>query len=411
MSSWNEMKLDEAVIINPKITLQKGCLYKYVAMSNLLPFTKKINNYILKEYTGGGAKFANGDTLFARITPCLENGKTAFVDFLDEKEYGFGSTEFIVIRGRKGITENHFVYYLFLSPKIRTKAIQLMSGSSGRQRVQVDAFKLIKIKIPPLVEQKNIITILSMIDQKIELNQKMNKVLEEMAQDIFKSWFIDFEPFKDGEFEYNEELDKEIPKGWQVKSINDIAYYINGKAFTKLSTPTGKMIIKIAELKNGIGSTTKYYDGPVSSENTAYFDDILFAWSASLGVYRWFGETSVINQHIFKVIPNGFPKWFVYYQLLFAMPWFIKIAESKTTTMGHIKRSHLEEYKIVLPPYEIIQRLNSIIEPIYNKIAFNSKEMNILKKIRDILLPQLISGRLRITNSEKLLEEIDNENN
>ena len=226
----------------------------------------------------------------------------------------------------------------------------------------------------------------------------MNITLENLAQGIFKSWFIDFVPFSDEEFTESEL--GEIPKEWIITSINDIADYINGKAFTVKATPTGRMIIKISELKNGKNPTTKFYDKEVEEENTAYFDDILFAWSASLGLYRWNGEEGVINQHIFKVIPKNLPKWFVYYNLKKAMPWFIEIAKNTTTTMGHIKRSHLTEYKIIKPPDKTIHKLNLIINPIYLKIAFNNSEINKLIQLREMLLPHLISGRLRIANPE-----------
>jgi len=407
MSSWNEMKLDDAVIINPKITLQKGCLYKYVSMSNLLPFTKKINNYILKEYTGGGAKFTNGDTLFARITPCLENGKTAFVDILEEKEYGFGSTEFIVIRGRKGITENHFVYYLFLSPKIRTKAIQLMSGSSGRQRVQVDALKLIKIKIPPLDEQKKISTILSIIDQKIELNQKMNKVLEEMAQAIFKSWFIDFEPFKDGEFEYNEELDKEIPKGWAVGKLKEVINLHDSKRI-----PLSKI-----ERKKRKGIYPYYGAASILDYIDNYIFDGIFLLMAEDGSVIDNNEKPILqyvhgkfwaNNHVHVIQgKNEFCTEFVMLHLMNIniRPYITGAVQLK------INQGNLFRIPIIKPDKTTLLKFREIIEPIYEKIRKNKDEINILIKLRDILLPQLISGRLRITNSEKFLEEIDNENN
>ncbi len=229
------------------------------------------------------------------------------------------------------------------------------------------------------------------MDEKIETNRKQNITLDKIIKKIFQSHFIDFNPYK------NEELINSekglIPKGWKIAPISKIADYVNGLPFTKKATATGKVIIKIAELKKGVNNTTKYYNGEADENNIAFFGDILFAWSASLSIYRWFGETSVINQHIFKVIPKKYPEWFVYYHLHNAMPWFISIAEGKTTTMGHIKRSHLDEYKILVPPIKIIQELDTIVNPIFEKIAINYKEMNVVKKIKDSLLPALITGK------------------
>ncbi|WP_278522627.1 restriction endonuclease subunit S [Clostridium cochlearium] len=161
-------------------------------MEKLEPYTRKITGFEETEFTSG-TKFRNGDTLLARITPCLENGKTARVDILNKNEVAFGSTEFIVLREKIGITDNDFIYYLSISPEFRNLAIKSMNGSSGRQRVQKDVLEQCEIKLPSLKEQKAIAHILSTLDEKIETNNQINKKLEEMAQAIFKQWFVDFE--------------------------------------------------------------------------------------------------------------------------------------------------------------------------------------------------------------------------
>ncbi len=311
-------------------------------------------------------------------------------------------TDNAIITTAKEPKDIQFLYYLLKYLKLNRLRI-----GSGQPLINQGIIKSIKTLIPESLKNRRVIGYsLALLEKKIELNYQMIDTLETIAQMIFKSWFIDFEPFQDGEF-IESELG-EIPNGWKVISVSEIAEYINGKAFTVKATPSGRMIIKIAELKNGKNPTTKYYDKEVEEENIAYFDDILFAWSASLGLYRWNGEEGVINQHIFKVIPKNFPKWFVYCNLKNAMPWFIEIAKSKSTTMGHIKRSHLIEYKIIKPPDEIINELNSVIDLIYSKIKINNREINILTKLRDLLVPQLISGRLRIKNLENFIEEISN---
>ena len=177
---------------NPKIQLKKGTKAKKVDMDKLVPFTRKITGYIEADFTGG-SKFINGDTLLARITPCLENGKTAYVNVLEDKEVGFGSTEFIVLRAIEGISIPLFIYYLAVSPDFREIAIASMSGTSGRQRVDVKALEQLEINLPPLEEQKRIAEILGSLDDKIELLQKQNKTLEDMAKALFKSWFVDFD--------------------------------------------------------------------------------------------------------------------------------------------------------------------------------------------------------------------------
>ena len=190
---WQEVKLVNVIFLNPLESIPKETIRKKVLMDDLAPFRKRISNYNNDTYKGG-SKFRNGDTLLARITPCLENGKTVFVDILEEDEIGFGSTEFIVMRNKPHLTDKHFLFYLSISPYFRDLAIKSMTGSSGRQRVQINDIMNIKVLLPLLPEQKAIANILSSLDDKIEQNQSMNRVLEGMAQAIFKSWFVNFDP-------------------------------------------------------------------------------------------------------------------------------------------------------------------------------------------------------------------------
>ncbi|MEO0074842.1 MAG: restriction endonuclease subunit S, partial [candidate division WOR-3 bacterium] len=256
---WEEVVFSKVIDVNPYRELKKGSRAKYVSMDALEPFSRKIYNITIKEYKGG-TKFKKNDTLFARITPCLENGKIAFVDFLTEGEVGFGSTEFIVLSAKENLTDPYFVYYLSRTPEIRKIAIKSMTGTSGRQRVENDIFDSIIVRIPNISEQTAIAKILSDLDAKIELNQQMNKTLEEIGRAIFKHWFVDFEfpneegkPYKTsgGMMVYNEELGKEIPKGWRVEKLSNKFYFINGiepgsKYYNK--EKKGKRFIRVGNL-------------------------------------------------------------------------------------------------------------------------------------------------------------------
>lgn len=175
-NEWKESVLKDVIEFNPKETIKKGTLSKKVAMDKLDTFTRKISGYEETEFTSG-TKFRNGDTLLARITPCLENGKTAQVSILDDGEVGFGSTEYIVFRAKEGIADKNYLYYLICSPEIRKQAIKSMVGSSGRQRVQTDVVKNLEIDFPPLIEQVKIGSILKLLDDKIALNNKINENL------------------------------------------------------------------------------------------------------------------------------------------------------------------------------------------------------------------------------------------
>lgn len=187
MGQWIEVRAADFIEFNPRMSIKKGTIATKVAMDKLQPFTKKILETEKASFTGG-SKFCNGDTIMARITPCLENGKTAFVDILGEDEIAFGSTEFIVMRAKEGISDPQFIYYLATSPLFRNTAIKSMVGSSGRQRVQQSVLDELVLNVPPLEEQKKISSVLGVLDQKIALNNEINDNLYAQAKAIF--WIL-----------------------------------------------------------------------------------------------------------------------------------------------------------------------------------------------------------------------------
>jgi len=198
---WKEVRLGDFIEFNPKEILKKGTIAKKIGMDKLNTFSRDISGFEISNFAGG-SKFRNGDTLLARITPCLENGKTAQVNILKKDEIGFGSTEFIVLREKADISDKNFIYYLAISNEFRNIAIKSMTGTSGRQRAQEDLIKNSIFNLPPLPTQKKIAEILSSLDDKIELLQEENKILEELAQTIFKEWFVNFNfPGATGEME------------------------------------------------------------------------------------------------------------------------------------------------------------------------------------------------------------------
>lgn len=164
---WDFCVFTDVINVNPSRKMTKGKISPFVAMADVIEYQEKIQNISKRVYKGGGAKFTNGDTLLARITPCLENGKTSYVDVLDEGDLGFGSTEFIVLSGKKHTTLSKYVYYIATSPFFRKIAISSMSGTTGRQRVPNDFFDMINIGIPPIEEQKEIIDIFETLNESI----------------------------------------------------------------------------------------------------------------------------------------------------------------------------------------------------------------------------------------------------
>ena len=170
---WTLKKLSDIAEFNPKESIKKGTMAKKISMEKLQPFCRDIPGYEITAFTGG-TKFRDGDTLMARITPCLENGKRAQVSILDDNEVGFGSTEYIVFRAKKNMTNADFLYYLVCSPMVREPAVKSMVGSSGRQRAQINVIERIEVAVPPLEEQQKIGSVLRALDDKIELNNRIN---------------------------------------------------------------------------------------------------------------------------------------------------------------------------------------------------------------------------------------------
>lgn len=391
------MKLKDFCEINPRITLKKGKLARKIAMTDLPTFGKTITNYTMEEYKGG-TKFQNGDTLMARITPCLENGKGGYVDLLDDGEVAFGSTEYIVFREKLGVSDSQFLYYFINTSEFRDIAIKSMTGSSGRQRVQTDVISDIEFDFPELEEQKKIAQILCDLDDKIKLNNKLNANLMEMADAVFNSWFVKFDTFSDEDLEECEVGMK--PKDWNVSNLLDIAEYLNGLAMQKYrprDNEVGIPVLKIKELRQGYTDTSSELCSPnIKMEYMVENGDVIFSWSGSLLVDFWCGNKCGLNQHLFKVTSNRYDKWFYYLWTNFHLQRFIAIAADKATTMGHIKREDLKKSYVLIPTDEDYKKIGEIIKPLYDTVIRNRLESKKMAELRDNLLPRLMSGEINL---------------
>lgn len=301
---------------------------------------------------------------------------------------------------------SEYIYYWFQSD-VGKREIDKITIGSTQKAITIDSLKKLSILLPPINVQRKICDILHSINYKITLNKRINSTLEEMAMTLYKHWFVDFGPFQDGEF-VESELGM-IPKGWRVISCYDLANYINGKAFktNQLVDNDGLPVIKIAELKSGITNSTKFYNGDIESKYLLQNGDILFAWSASLGVFIWAKGEAVLNQHIFNVKPNGtLSKSMIYFTLKNIIQEFIEIAASRATTMGHITKQHLIDKKIALPPDKLLVKVDEKMSNCYQMILSNMLEVERLTQIRDYLLPRLLSGEIDVSKAEKQVEEV-----
>ncbi len=247
------------------------------------------------------------------------------------------------------------------------------------------------------------IKILGTLDDKIEVNRKINENLEQQAQALFKSWFVDFEPFKNGEF-VESELGM-IPKGWRVGKLSEIADYVNGLAMQKFrpqNNEQGLPVLKIKELGQGsFDANTEQCSPSLIGEKYIIHDgDIIFSWSGTLMVKIWCGGLCGLNQHLFVVVPKNYPKWFVYLWTLYHLDNFIRIAKDKAVTMGHIKRGELDKALVAIPDKDEMEKCDALIAPIFKQIIGNELESRRLASLRDTLLPKLMSGELKLTNYE-----------
>lgn len=381
-------KLYEFVILNPKETLPKGTISKKIAMDKLQPFTRDILGYDVEPYAGG-TKFRNGDTIMARITPCLENGKIAQVNILDENEIGFGSTEYIVFRAKEEVTDPDYVYYLVCSSNIREVAIKSMVGSSGRQRVQTDVVQNIEIEMPIFDEQVKIASILKSFDDKITLNNAINKNLQQQALSVFRKAFINI---------------KGLPSSWTKGCLLDIADYLNGLAMQKFrpsENEIGIPVLKIKELRQGSCDASSELCSPsIKTEYIIHDGDVVFSWSGSLLVDIWCGGTCGLNQHLFKVTSKTYDKWFYYLWTAHHLERFIAIAADKATTMGHIKREELSKAEVVIPSQNDYEKIGAVLQPMIDLIIANRIESKKLATLRDELLPKLMSGEIDMSEVE-----------
>lgn len=375
----------EVFEVDPKIKIAKNSDVPFVEMADIEPWARTVGSKGTKKFAGG-SKFLDGDVLVARITPSLENGKTSIyrASRSEKSAPAAGSTEFIVVRGVAGRSLSEFAYYLLRTADLRSHLIANMNGSSGRQRVQSDALRNYVVDLPSLEEQQRVVAVLGALDDKIESNQNLAEVIPSL---------IDAQIHH----ELSDGSGDSIP-------VSKLAKFVNGGAYTKGASGTGRMVIRIADLNTGPGASTIYNDIDVPGDRLAHFGDLLMSWSGSLGVYVWVREEAIVNQHIFKVILTDFPAWLVHNRLNVALHGFRAIAADKATTMGHIQRKHLDETFVEVPIAKL-EQLNHLCAPLWNRFISAQLESMRLAELRDALLPELMSGRMRVDEAGCLVSE------
>jgi type I restriction enzyme S subunit len=281
-----------------------------------------------------------------------------------------------------------------------------------------------EVILPPVPAQSEIAGVLGALDDRIEQNRRTARALERLARAIFRAWFVDFEPVKAkaagaASFPSMPQrvfdalpirfVDSDIgpvPEGWEVKDLETIATFLNGLPLQKYP-PRGDggdlPVIKIAQLRKGSTQGAALANGDVADQYVINDRDLLFSWSGTLEAEFWFGGKGALNQHLFKVTSSHFPSWLCLLWIRQHLTWFRAIAASKATTMGHIKRGHLGEAKVAVPPGSVLRAADAAIGSLYDLYAQAMVEARKLAEMRDYLLPKLLSGEVRVTDAERLI--------
>ena len=285
-----------------------------------------------------------------------------------------------------------FLYYTMLSRDFYMMADAAALGAAQRT-ISLTALRNMKIAVPPMNVQERIVDILSSYDDLIANNQKQIKLLEEAAQRLYKEWFVDLR-FPGHE---TTSITDDIPDGWTVQSMNDVAEYINGYAFKPTDWGTvGKPIIKIKEMGSGVTADTPRNTGEdIPEKYNVTAGDILVSWSATLSAMIWDEEDGLLNQHLFKVIPGeGISREFVLQSILKTLDEFSNLTTG--STMKHIQRGKLKEVKVNVPPTELMEQYRNISEPIREQILNVKRQIILLREARDRLLPKLMNGEIEV---------------
>ena len=377
MSEWKKVKFLDVVVLNPRISLERGCVYPFVEMSNAVSGARKPEKEVVQVYTGGGAKFEKGDTVVARIEPCLQNGK----GFQCSYEKGFGSTEYLVFRPSDNkVMDYDFLYYYMGQQSIRKTMAKTMVGASGRQRVNNAVFNDLIIHLPPLSLQHRIATILSRYDTLIENYQKQIKLLEEAAQRLYREWFVESR-FPGHE---NTKMVDGLPEGWERKKVGNLLEKIQRTKQVPANNYqlTGNIPI--------VDQSKDYIAGYTDDE------ECLVKVSVPLIV---FGD----HTRVLKYIPFSFAKGADGTQLIMSndldkMPQtlfynsLVNVDLSNYSYARHFK--YLKEELVLVPTEEIASSYDDVVSRAYKTIHNNRKQIRLLTEARDRLLPKLINGEL-----------------
>ena len=372
------IRLGECVLCNPTVKLTKGELYPVIDIDKITVGRKYVSNKSFVAFAGqSGCKFENGDTLMARITPCLENGKMA-VAKIDSK--GLGSTELFVFRSKEGVTDKEFVYYLFKQQYIRNLAANSMTGASGRQRADLKFIKRIKIQLPNLEVQHRIASILSTYDTLIENNTKRIRLLEKMAENLYKEWFVRFR-FPGHE---NVEMENGLPKGWKIEKLGKLS-----------NISTGKCNREDAEEDGAYPLFDRSQETKRSSKWLKDCEAIIVPGEGTTFMPRYYVGKFNLHQRCYCVEPTKTQIGkFLFYTIMFNRKYFLSVATG--ATVPSLRYNNFAKMKIIVPSEELYGKFEQVVLKLFEEKDNLQKQNSLLARQRDLLLPRLMSGKLEV---------------
>ena len=381
MSEWRDVRFQDVIKLNPRVNLEKGRSYPFIGIADIDEGNYYVYETEMREYTGqSGSKFKSGDTLFSRITPCLENRKIA-QSVLKADIKGFGSTELLVFRAKEGLTTPVYVNYLAQTDLIVLPAINSMSGASGRQRADSNFIKKLKIRIPNLETQSKIASVLSTYDKLIENNNRRIEILEQIAEELYKEWFVRmrFPGYENAKF------DKGIPEGWEVTKIGEMATFKRGKNLRIADAIEGDVPV----IAGGIEPSCYH-----NESNTKAPVITVSASGANAGYTRlnfidvWASDCSYIDAEDSELI------YYIYLLMKVSQKEILNLQLG--SAQPHVYARDLNNFSFLKPPQNLIKEMNKQAQIIFNEVKILNIQNQNLTKQRDLLLPRLMNGTITV---------------
>jgi type I restriction enzyme, S subunit len=396
--------------------------HRYVAIPQMnggrlnIAEARRISEEAFVEWTKNADPLPHDVVLSRRCNP----GETAYV--APGERFAVGQN-LVILRADGKSVFPPFLRWLVRSPEWWLQVGKFINVGAVFDSLKCREIPKFALPIPPLAEQRAIAGVLGALDDKIEQNRRTARALERLARAIFRAWFVDFEPVKAkaaGATTFpsmpqsvydalpTRFVDSDIgpvPKGWEVKALDNVANFLNGLALQKYpprGDRTDLPVIKIAQLRKGSTEGADASNDSIDEKYKIRDGDLLFSWSGTLEALFWFGGQGALNQHLFKVTSTGYPQWLVYEWIQQHLSEFRLIAASKATTMGHIKRGHLSQALVTVPPMDVLTGGDQILSPLFETHANMQLESRKLVELRDYLLPKLLSGAIRVGEAERL---------